>query len=148
MENLETLADLRCLFIEEGTGKPVDLQMRSAIREAYASMMGDGRAVAWLAFERAAAKDAVGTGTLVFWQRIPGPHSPTGRYAYIMNMYTRPEFRRRGIASAIIERLVEAVKDAGLTRVALHTLPAAADVYLKAGFVRTDNEMALRWQSL
>jgi GNAT superfamily N-acetyltransferase len=105
-------------------------------------MTRDGRAVSWLAFD---GTEAAGTGTLIFWHRIPGPHSHTGKYAYIMNMYTRPEFRRRGIASTILSRLIETAKDAGLNRVALHSLPAAVEVYLKAGFVRTHNEMALRW---
>lgn len=142
LDDVETLADLRCRFIEEGTGKPVDQSLRSSIREAYRAMTRDGRAASWLALDGA---EAAGTGTLIFWQRIPGPHSPTGKYAYIMNMYTRPESRRLGIASTIVSRLVETAKDAGLNRVALHTLPAALDVYLKAGFVLTDNEMALRW---
>ena len=145
-DDFQTLADLRCRFIEEATGKPLDPQLRSNIRDAYRTMISDGRAVACLAFDSADQTQAAGTGTLIFWQRIPGPHSATGRYAYIMNMYTLPEFRRRGIATTILAHLVETAKQAGLTRIALHSLPEATSVYVKAGFVRTDNEMALRWQ--
>ena len=39
----------------------------------------------------------VGTGGVSFFQVMPTYHNPSGKKAYIMNMYTIPEYRRNGI---------------------------------------------------
>jgi GNAT superfamily N-acetyltransferase len=41
---------------------------------------------------------------------MPAYSNPQGTNAYIMNMYTRPEYRRRGIASKTLDLLVQEAK--------------------------------------
>ena len=38
----------------------------------------------------------IGTGGVCFYQVVPTYYKPTGKKAYIINMFTDPEFRRRG----------------------------------------------------
>ena len=40
----------------------------------------------------------VGAGGVSYFQVMPTYHNPSGYKAYIMNMYTNPEYRRNGIA--------------------------------------------------
>ena len=61
-----------------------------------------------------------------------------------MNMYTHPDFRRRGIGAALLARLIDAARDAGCERVSLHALPLGQSIYSKAGFSRGDSEMVLK----
>jgi GNAT superfamily N-acetyltransferase len=68
---------------------------------------------------------------------------PNGREAYIMNMYTRPQWRGQGIATAIFRRLLEIARQKDCTRVALHALPPGRPIYEKEGFVVGDKEMRL-----
>lgn len=40
----------------------------------------------------------VGTGGISFYQVMPTYHNISGKKAYIMNVYTQPDYRRKGIA--------------------------------------------------
>lgn len=46
---------------------------------------------------------------------MPTVHNPTGRKAYLMNLYTAPQYRRQGIAARILTRLVEDAHRRGVT---------------------------------
>src|SRR3954447_20733157 len=48
----------------------------------------------------------VGTSGMVFHQHPPSGGNLSGREAYIMNMYTLPEFRGRGIATELLRLLI------------------------------------------
>lgn len=60
--------------------------------------------------------------------------NPTGRWGYIMNMYTVPSFRRRGICKAILNALVDAGTKLGITAFELHATAEGERVYVKNGF--------------
>ena len=52
----------------------------------------------------------------------------------ILNMYTLPEYRRKGISSRILEELLKAAKAAGVSKVALHCSKDGEPLYRKFGF--------------
>ena len=54
------------------------------------------------------------TGGISYFQVMPTYHNPTGRKAYIMNMYTKPDYRRRGIAFKTLDLLVTDAKEKGM----------------------------------
>ena len=60
------------------------------------------------------------------------------RYLELEGVYVRPEFQRRGIGSALLERLVAEARAAGLTRFQVYTgsrtLDDALRFYRRAGF--------------
>lgn len=67
---------------------------------------------------------------------VPGNfRNPTGKWAYIMCMYTVPEFRRMGISSSILNRLVGTGREMGITAFELHATEAGEPVYKKNGFL-------------
>ena len=43
----------------------------------------------------------VGAGGISYFQVMPTYHNPTGRKAYIMNMYTKPDYRRQAFKKLI-----------------------------------------------
>lgn len=43
-----------------------------------------------------------GCGALCFTEELPSPDNPSGRCAYLMNIYVRPMFRSRGIGHEIV----------------------------------------------
>ena len=47
----------------------------------------------------------------MYGQVLPTYHNPTGKKAYIMNMYTAPEYRRQGIALHTLDLLVKDAKE-------------------------------------
>jgi hypothetical protein len=48
----------------------------------------------------------VGEGGVSFFQVMPTYHNPSGRKAYIMNLYTKLDYRRNGIAYKTLDMLI------------------------------------------
>lgn len=63
--------------------------------------------------------------------------------AYIMNMYTAPEYRRQGIAIHTLDLLVKDVRKQGVSQIALETTEMGRPLYEKYGFVKIEDEMEL-----
>lgn len=53
---------------------------------------------------------------------MPIYHNPTGKKAYIMNMYTKPDYRRQGIAFKTLDLLVADAKTRGINAISLEAL--------------------------
>lgn len=75
--------------------------------EYYKSALETGEHVAYLVYDN---ETFIGTGGVSFYQVMPTYHNPTGKKAYIMNMYTASEYRRQGIAFHTLDLLVKDVR--------------------------------------
>jgi Acetyltransferases len=64
------------------------------------------------------------------------------RRATILNVYTEPEYRRRGIARQIMEIIIAWCKQEGFARVSLHASEHGRPLYESLGF-EDSNEMRL-----
>ena len=64
------------------------------------------------------------------------------RRATILNVYTEPEYRRRGIARQIMETIIAWCKREGFARVTLHASEDGRHLYESLGFADS-NEMRL-----
>ena len=74
---------------------------------------------------------------------MPTFHNPTGQKAYIMNMYTKLEYRRNGIAYKTLDLLIEEAKRKGITAISLEATDMGRPLYEKYGFVKINDEMEL-----
>ena len=73
--------------------------MSSVEKESYAYYkwaLENGGHIAYLVYDNGTF---IGAGGVSFYQVMPTYHNPSGKKAYIMNMYTAPEYRRQGIVS-------------------------------------------------
>ena len=62
-----------------------------------------------------------GCGAVCFTEELPSPNNPTGRCAYLMNIYVRELFRNKSIAHHIITRLVDEARGRGCGKIYLET---------------------------
>ncbi|MGX8706420.1 MAG: GNAT family N-acetyltransferase, partial [bacterium] len=85
----------------------------------------------------------VGAGGVSYYRVMPTYHNPTGVKAYIMNMYVRPAYRRRGIATRLLELLVDDAHARGISCITLEATDAGRPLYAKFGFVPMTHEMEL-----
>lgn len=85
----------------------------------------------------------VACGSICLQEELPSPDNPSGRCAYLMNMYTRPAHRGKGIAAAVVDWVVDQAKRAGTGKIYLETTPAGRGVYARAGFVDLPDMMKL-----
>lgn len=107
----------------------------------YQKALRDGSHIAYLVFD---GERFVGTGGVSFFQVMPTYHNPGGKKAYIMNIYTDPEYRRKGIAAKTLDMLIKDTKDKGITAILLEATEMGRPLYEKYGFVKMNNEMELQ----
>ena len=85
----------------------------------------------------------IGTGGVSFYNVMPTYHNPSGKKAYIMNMYTDPSYRRQGIAYKTVDMLVDVSKERGICQISLEATEMGRPLYEKYGFVKMESEMEL-----
>ena len=117
----------------------VDLsEVRKQSYHYYQKALCDGTHVAYLIFDE---HRFAGAGGVSFFQVMPTYHNPSGKKAYIMNMYTSPEYRRKGIAYKVLDMLVKDAKSMGISAISLEATVMGLPLYEKYGFTKMKNEM-------
>ena len=120
-------------------GGKIDSKRLTDLEGEY-EMAKTGEHVAYLVYDNGAF---VGAGGVSFYQVMPTYHNPTGKKAYIMNMYTASEYRRQGIAFHTLDLLVKDVRKQGVSQIALEATEMGRPLYEKYGFVKMEDEMEL-----
>ena len=131
----------RAMFEEMGYRDPAVLdQVDQSSREYFGEALRTGAYKAWLAEDPSGRVLAGGGIVIADWPGYPGEN--LAKRAWILNMYTEPEARRRGIAKKLLEVIIDWCRTAGFRTVSLHASPAGRPLYESAGFQQT-NEMRL-----
>jgi GNAT superfamily N-acetyltransferase len=133
----------RSMFHDMGEGTVEELDRMVEVASLWlARALADGSYRHWLALD-ASGRVAGGGGVLLCpWPAHP--KDPCTERAIILNVYTEPEFRKRGIAREIMLAILAWVKEQGLRSVNLHASVEGRKLYEKLGFEAT-NEMRLRF---
>ena len=76
----------------------------------------------------------VGCAGMCLQTELPSPDNPSGRCAFLMNVYTRPESQHRGAGRAMIEWLVDQAIDRGVDKIYLEASAAGRRLYESVGF--------------
>ncbi len=142
-EDVETLVQMRVALLRAVGNVTSDLdakEIADAIRAYIAQDMPTGRYVAFIA---EAGQSAVGCGGLAFYLRPPYCGNLSGKEVYLMGMYTIPEWRGKGVGTALVEKLLEYARAQGVGKVWLQTEPGARSLYGRAGFRSDDAYMEL-----
>ncbi len=109
-------------------------------RHYYMDALTSDRHTAYLVFD---SGQFIGAGGISYYQVMPTYHNPTGKKAYIMNMYTKPDYRRQGIALKMLDMLVQDARNHGVSAISLEATDMGRPLYEKYGFVRMESEMEL-----
>ena len=124
----------------------VDMSLVQTNSQAYyEKSLSDGSHIAYLVFDDTLF---IGAGGVSFYQVMPTYHNPTGQNAYIMNLYTEPAYRRRGIASQTLRYLIDEAYARGITRISLDSTAMGRPLYEKFGFVPMPDELELPYHHL
>ena len=144
ISDLEMLTETRIEVLRAANQLSNDVDMSDVKRQSYAyyqNALANGTHYACLVFDD---EKFVGAGGISYFQVMPTYHNPTGKKAYIMNMYTRPDYRRQGIAYRTLDLLVTDAKARGITAISLEATDMGRPLYEKYGFVKMNDEMELR----
>ncbi len=122
-------------------GSDIDMsEVEQQSRDYYSKALGDGTHTAYLVFDD---DKFIGAGGVSYFRVMPTYHNPSGKKAYIMNMYTAPDYRRQGIAYKTLDLLVQDAKSRGIIAISLEATDMGRPLYEKYGFVKMNDEMEL-----
>lgn len=142
-EDLERLVETRVLVLRAANGLSGEVPMDTVRRESeayYRRALAKGRHAAFFALD---GDRIIGTGGVSFYTVMPTYHNSTGRKAYLMNLYTDPAYRRRGIARQMVNLLLEECRARGISQVTLEATEMGRPLYEAMGFRPMPQEMEL-----
>lgn len=117
-------------------------QFERACRRTLKRLLDQGVAAGWLA-EVPGERVPVGSSILLTFPRLPTLNDMGTAEGYLKSVYVAPEWRRRGVASALTKAAVRYARSARLARIRLHASAAGRPLYLLAGFRGRNDEMEL-----
>jgi GNAT superfamily N-acetyltransferase len=109
--------------------------------------LASGEYLGWLAIPKT-QPDGIAAGAGVQLRQVP-PHPlrpskgdafAKGRHAIVLNVFTEPEWRKRGVAVLLMNEILGWARNEKLDRLVLHASPEARSLYERMGFIAT-NEM-------
>jgi ribosomal protein S18 acetylase RimI-like enzyme len=140
-------AHRRAMFAAMGSTPASILDAMSRNFEPWVGrMIAEGKYMGWITQEsgqegRPPGARAIASAGLLVLDWPPHPLDLAGQHrGYLLNVYVDPEFRRRGLAHALVDRCLAEAHRRGLRVVALHSSDAARSIYEALGF-RATNEM-------
>lgn len=142
-DDAELLADMRLEMRQERETRPCPMdeaEFRSRNVEFFRRALDDGSFLACVAWTGGEAAACSGLSLEI---HPPTYANPGGRIGYVTNMYTRPAWRKRGLAGILLERLVAEAARRGCSQIELNAAPVARQLYLAHGFRPVDGEMRL-----
>lgn len=119
IEDINLLTETRIEVLRAANKLANDIDMSEVKKQSYEyykQALGDESHIAYLIFD---GNVFVGAGGICFFRVMPTYHNQSGNKAYIMNMYTRPDYRRKGIAYTTLNLLVSEAKKKGITAISL-----------------------------
>lgn len=143
LPDLDLLVRTRSIVLRAANLLPDDAdltEVETQSREYYLEALATDSHAAYLVFD---GNVFIGAGGISFFRVMPTCDNPTGRKAYIMNMYTHPDYRRRGIAFKTLDLLVHEALSRSITSISLEATDAGRPLYEKYGFASVNSEMEL-----
>jgi len=137
--DVPVLVEFRLAFVHELTvNEADDHDVRREVESYLLRSIADESFVAWLA---ESGGEAVGTAGMVPYERMVA-RGTVGREAYVMNVYTLPEWRKRGIGEAMMNEIVAFAGERDI-KLALLATEDGRGLYSKTGFRHDDRYF--RW---
>lgn len=113
-------------------------RMEAAAGAFLRESLADGTTRVWIAEDEVPV--ACGMLHIVPW--IPSTVDCSARRVWVHNMFTKPSYRRRGIAAELLKVMLAWCREQGFLSVTLHASEKGRGVYEALGF-RASNEMRL-----
>ncbi len=131
IKDIPPLMSWRAEVIEHVFGVKADETLLLANRQFYEKHIADGSHYALVAENDG---EECGCGAVCLTDELPSPDNPSGRCAYLMNIYVRDSFRNHGVAHQIVSCLIEEAKNRRCGKIYLETTTDGRPVYESLGF--------------
>ncbi|HEO8420362.1 MAG: GNAT family N-acetyltransferase [Niallia sp.] len=139
VEDIQLLMELRkTQLVDEGikADKDIDKELEAFFEKKFI----DESLIQLIAMEQ---NEIIATGAIVIYDFPPSYTNKSGKKAYVTNMYTKNDYRGKGIATSLLTKLVDEAKSLGITKMWLGASMLGRPVYKKFGFKEIDEWMEL-----
>lgn len=147
VDDIEEMLPLRLAMQREfrksgqaALGVPDPEGLLAGSRSYYERKLPTGEFVAFLAESEGRI---VATSGMVVYEAPPTPGNPAGVQGYVLNMYTVPDHRGRGLARSLLDALIAHARSIGARRVWLRTSEMGRSLYRATGFLEDADYMRL-----
>ena len=133
-KDMELLVQLRMAYLLDQNKEEKTENQKQLINNLYAYFE---KAIMRNDFIAVVAEDegkAVSTAFMSIAERPPRPGSLSNRVGTIYSVYTDPEYRRRGIATKVLQLLLQEAKEINVATVDLSATEDGKPLYEKLGF--------------
>jgi GNAT superfamily N-acetyltransferase len=140
LQDVSTLARLRSQQLIDEDNEPMN-DIGDALKGYFYAGIENNSFIAWLAIKEG---EVIATSGLCFYRLPPTYTNPSGEVAYVTNMFTVKEYRRRGIASKLLANILIEARQSKVSIVRLHASSEGKGLYKKYGFEESYDYMALQ----
>lgn len=134
LDDLEWIIDLRKqLLIEEG--QIVSSNIDEELKNFFEKQLTSHQYVQWLVEE---VDHVIATGAIQFISFPPSYLNSTGIRGYILNMYTHPDYRGKGIAKQLLNETLKEAQSREVQHIFLISSEMGKPLYKKMGFKEND----------
>lgn len=134
LSEIERLTDYRLAYLTEMQGERSEeyqQKLKNELNQYFGEAMKEQRCFAFLAEQDG---EALSFGAMIL-KKIPGDFNQSFYLeGDILNMYTVPFARRKGISGMILDCLLTEARALGVSKVSLHTSKDGEKLYRKFGF--------------
>lgn len=138
-KNIDDVIRLRLEMLREVNSLPGDYSFGESFVSSSKSFFLGSSQTTYLAYE----DEAVGCTSICYYDVMPTYAHPSGKRAHIMNVYTKKDFRKQGIASTLLYMLIDEAKEKGVTEITLDAADDVKSLYYKNGFLKSEEGMVM-----
>lgn len=132
MNDIYDLVQMRIDYLTEDYGVLTNEQtekIKEALPSYYSNHLNKD-----LFVYTAKAEDIISCCFLLIFEKPSNPNFINGRTGTVLNVYTKPKFRRKGIAGELLEQLLTDSENMGLDFVELKATDSGYSLYKSLGF--------------
>lgn len=138
LQDMEELVRLRIAYLRTDGG--VDAREEEELRQSLPAYFEEHLNRDCFVYAAKDGEKMVATVYLNVSNKPPRPSCKTGDFGIAYNVYTMPEYRRRGLARKLMLWLLDEAREKKLNYVALEATAEGYPVYMGIGFVETVDE--------
>lgn len=139
-EDIDLMMSSRLEMLKVVNGLPADYQYTDDFVRESRDYFLNGDQTTVLAIDNG---EVIGCASMSYMWIMPTFSHPTGKRAHLMNVYTRNEYRRQGIARRMCEMLIEDAWTRGATEISLDATTMGRPLYEGLGFTASSEGMVL-----
>lgn len=137
---IATIADMELLIrlrkqLLMDEGQILSSNIDQELKQFFTLQMSTNQLTQWLV---ECEDEVIASGAIQFISFPPSFFNTTGIRGYIMNMYTHPAYRKRGIAKQLMDLLVEEARIRKVHHIFLIASDMGKPLYKKYGFSEND----------